>query len=474
MTDNQNIRSKVIQGGTYLILRRAIGFVISFGGMIILMRLIGAKNYGVYTSIVGIVAYMTEVCSMGLSSYLVRLEGDIDKKLYHLAFTFVLLTTGAALIIGIGISFPLQYWLHTSDIQLPFVITLLSMPSTAILLPALAMMERDLNYRHIAYFELCTQVIYYSVAITLAFLGFGIWAPVIGNLCQGLVALLVCFVMTRYIPSFYWSWVRIKQMLKYCVNNLISKRVWGLKVLVSPLLVGRFIGPEAVAVVSLTTRLIEALSFVNGAILRISFSVMSKIQNDKQRTENAMNEGMLLQILSLAPLLIGFALLSKWFIPFFLDDNWLPVLDMFPYLALAAIIFAVFSFHVNVLYVRGSNWQVIQFNMIHVALFSATTFMLVPRIGLLGYALAEIVAIIAYTVLYRSIQPLYSLNYQRPVFYAIACIPALFIPLFDSAWSYLLVLPLLYFVILSKPRSYLINTIKQLLSKNKQISSIEQ
>lgn len=237
------MRSSIVRGTSYLAVRSAIGFAVGLGGMLLLTRLIGAENYGLYVTISTVISYMSDIALMGVSNYIIRKEEVVGRSLYDLAFTFSLLASIAAIGVGFGLSFFLSGWLNSPEIRLPFLITLVALPISALLLPSQTMLEKELNYKQIAFLEMHTQIVYYGVALALAYAGFGIWAPVVGNIVQGAAAVVIGCKYAKYIPSLYWSWKPLKEMLQYGIANSFSKRIWGLRTLINPLIVGHFAGP---------------------------------------------------------------------------------------------------------------------------------------------------------------------------------------------------------------------------------------
>jgi O-antigen/teichoic acid export membrane protein len=439
----QGLRGKLIHEGSYLMVRIGLGFVISFCGMLYLMRLIGVENYGMYATVTGIVSYIYELCTLGIIYYLIRSEKETEQKQYHLAFTFILVIAIFAFLIGFGMSFLLSGWLHNEEIQMPFIIMLFSIFNGAYIMPAMAMLERGLNYRKIAFLEFYTQIIYYVTALTLGLLHFGIWAPIIGNLLQGISSVVICYFITKYRPAFYWDWDLLKSMLKYVFGNTASKRIWALRNLVNPLLVAKFVGLDGVACISLAIRVVEALCFVNKVFQRISFSLLSKIQGDKRRVENAINEAMILQILSLAPFLIGFGTIAQWIIPYFFGEGWSSASQIYPFIAIGYIVFAMFNLHVNLLYVNASMWEVFKFNIVHVVIFITTSYLTLRSFGIYGYAFAEMAALASYFVIHLSIRKNYRLQYRLPLICLSTCIPIVFLPTLAFPWALLLLVPAL-------------------------------
>jgi O-antigen/teichoic acid export membrane protein len=430
------LREHVLRGGFYLVLRQGLGLVISIGGIILLTRLIGPANYGLYAGSLVLLIFLSNVARMGVDVYLVRQEGTPDRSVYHQAFSFLLLSGLAMVALGFLVS-PLlvEYWLKDPRFLAPLQTLLLSLPLVVLAVPAVASIERALDYRKIAIIELTGQFLQYSTALFLAWRGFGFWAPVAGFFLFQAWTVASSYALTRYVPRWHWSPQLVRQMLGYGMGYSSSIWVWQLRELVNPLIVGRFLGPEGVGYVALAIRLVEALSFFRLATWRLAIAALAKVQRELPRLRRAMEEAMGLQTLALGPLLAGFALLAPWVLPITFGEEWLPVLTVYPFVALSYLLNAVFNMHSSVLYVLRRNWSVTAFHMTHIALFAGAAFPLVERLGLIGYGLAEVVAVSAYLVIHLRVSRLFDLSYKRALPWVVAFVPPLFLPLVPLPWG---------------------------------------
>ncbi|WP_435163681.1 oligosaccharide flippase family protein [Paenibacillus glycanilyticus] len=437
-----NLRKKVVEGGAFLVIRRGVGIVISLVGMLVLTKLIGAKFYGLYSTISVITVYLIDLCAVGIRDYLIREEGELKAESFHSAFSFILVTTLSAVLIGIALSYPLSIWLNSPEIRLPFISMLVCAPFYAFIIPCTAKMERELNFRFIAWIEFHTQTIFYVLALGMAFMHAGVWAPVLANVIKVVISCFICSKFAKYKPRFYWRKQALGAMLHYGVRNVSARTVGQLRSLVNPLVVGRLVGPEAVACVALTIRLIEALSFVNTAIQHVSFPVLSKIQRDRRLLGKALDEAVFLQMLGMAPFLIGFALLSPWLFPLYFQDDWLPILNLFPFLAVGAIVNSIFSLHAVVLYVNGSNRVMFRFGLANTLLLGISAWFLSQWLGIFGYAVAEIVTIASFGIIHLGIRQICEVHYKQAILVLAACVPPFFLTSAAYPWALLLLVPL--------------------------------
>jgi PST family polysaccharide transporter len=252
----------------------------------------------------------------------------------------------------------------------------------------------------VALVELSGLMIFYPVALPLAYEGLGPWAPLAGWWATQLLTLVLVFWTSGYRPRLCWERARVRAMVRYGVGFSASEWIWSLGKLVNPLIVGRYAGAEAVGQVALATRLVEQLSYVVLLpVARLAIPVFARLREDRGRLTKALNEGTALQLLVIGPVLVGFGLVAPWIVPLLLGSQWLPALEVYPFIAAAYLSGATVSLHSSVLFTLGKLWQIAVTRIAHVVLFAGSALVLVPRLGLKGYGWADMVALPSYVLL---------------------------------------------------------------------------
>ena len=395
-----SLRSQILHGGIYLIMREGMGMAISLGGVLLITRAIGPEQYGLFAAAFGLFYYIQNVSQLGVAVYLVRREGEEDSQLYHQASTLLLLLGLGVMLLAV-LGFPLlEGWVKLEGFGSVSQILFLGLPVVLLSQVPLAQLERRLDYKRVALIELMGQIAYYLVALPLAFQGAGAWSLVAGWWVQQLQALGLLYWSANYRPQFYWRLDLVKQMLKFSLSFSVAGWVWQLRSLINPLIVGRYAGAEAVGYVALAIRMVEVLSFVKSATYRISIAALARLQGDRTRLEKAVTEGMGLQILALGPLLVVVSWVGPWFLPLVFGSRWLPAIEVYPFIALSCLSNAMFNMHSSALYVLGRTWEVTVFHIVNIALFAGAAFLLLPRFGLVGYGWADAMTLASYGVIH--------------------------------------------------------------------------
>lgn len=279
----------------------------------------------------------------GIDVYLVRREEELQDQDYHQAFSLLLVLglVGATLA---SLALPLvSRWVQLEGFSLVSVALFAGLPVNLLGLVPLARLERSIDYRRVAMVELSAQITYYLTALPLAYLALGPWAPVGGWWAQQLLTSGLLYWLTGYRPRLCWEPARVRAMLGYGLGYSASTWVYQLRLLVNPLVVGRYAGAEAVGYVALAIRVVETLSFAKWAGWRISIAALGRLQRDRERLVSALSEGMRLQVLAVGLPLIGFGLVAPWLMPPLFGSDWLPVLEIYPFIALGYLANSIFS-----------------------------------------------------------------------------------------------------------------------------------
>ncbi len=456
--EKESLKKKVFIGGSFLLFRQGLSIIISLFGVILLTRLIGPSNYGLYNAAMGIYLFIYYLAQFGINVYLVRKEGKIEKEEYNTAFSFLILVSILAIIFSEALIPFLGKWTRLDGFNRVAMVIFLCYPFSLANLIPISKLERELNYKRVALIELFAQIVYYLIGLPLAFLGAGVWAPVAGWWIQQLSVASLSSISAKYKPNFYFNRNLFRKMLGYGFSYSISFWIWQFRNLVNPLIVGRFLGANGVGHVALAIRIVEILTFARSVVWRISIAVMGKLQREKERILEVINEGMRIELLAIFSFVLPFSIISEWIIPLFFGDKWIPVLKIFPFIAMAYIVNSVFSLHSSALYTLGKNKEVAIFHMFHIILFAGSAFILIPHTGLLGYGFGEFIAFLSYAVIhYFIIKNFGNPKYSIPIFWLFS----LSLPLFHEIFG--------IFVYLTIPFIFVFPSSKKELAKYWQI-----
>ncbi len=404
---------EVLRGGGYLAARYGLGMLISIGNMLVLTWWIGPHAYGVFVTVIGLVAFLANIARAGIDTYLVRLESNPSKDLYGAATGLILIISSSLALAG-GLAIPfLARWYGSREFVAPYLVLLLSVPMIGLTGVPMAKLERELDFRVVAGIEFSGQALGLMVSIVLAFLHFGVWSPVGGQFSWQVFTFFAAWRAARLRPVPYLSTTQAGEMLRFGLGCTASLRVWQLRTLVNPLLVGRLAGIEAVAFVALALRIAESLGTFRLAAGRMAIATLARIQKYPHHFQSLLQRAMFLQLVTLGPLLCGFALMGPFIFHHIIGVRWLPSLRVYPFVAVGVLVNSIYNLQASALFVLEKQFVVMLAYSFHVATLALGTYLFVPRFGIVGYGWAELAACSAYLLIHGSVGRQFAISYHR-------------------------------------------------------------
>ncbi|MEL7356419.1 MAG: oligosaccharide flippase family protein [Cyanobacteria bacterium J06560_6] len=425
MEGKKGLRQKVLKGGISLALRQLFSVAISLVSVLLIARILGPENYGIVAVSMGLFYFATFTSKLGLNIYLIR-QPELQEDTAEQVLAFFL-TVGAGVCGLLWFAAPVFGW-WTGRSEITDVVRWLPLPIWFEMLAkvSLGMLERELRFAEVGLLETLAQAANYLLAVPLVLMQWSYWGPIAGLVMQ--FSLLLLLARRAYpIPwRWRWRWRVLKPALQYGTTYSASDWILSLRALTVPLLVSRLGGIETAGLVNIAIRLVEQLAMLRIVIRRMSISVMAKFVGDAQATRKVISQGMTYQALLIGPICAGFACVGTWIIPMAFGAKWLPSVQVFPLIAIAALVSSIFDLHAAALYATGHNRAVGLQNLIYIGLLWLGCCLFLPSFNLWGYGLAELLTIPSFFIIHRALTKFSgSPNYRNAVWLILAALPPL-------------------------------------------------
>jgi O-antigen/teichoic acid export membrane protein len=395
------MRQSVVHGARHLVIRQGVAIGLKLVGLLLITRALGPERYGAFVAASQIYAWLMLVMCSGISIHLVRATA-IDREAIGTAYAVLgaLSVIAVSILAGAGLS--LDVITNVPGAGLVAGIFALAAPLQLMTLPATAQLERAMRFGEVARVEMVSLVGYYLLAIILILAGLGPAALAAGYVLQQGLALVLTHRALGSRPHFALSAPHARTLAATGLSYSTATLLWNGRTLVLPFIVGPALGATGVGLVGMTIGLCDTLTSLKSIAWRLSLAALRTYKADIVRLRAVLAEGTDLQMLLLGALLLGFGWLGPIIVPMLFGARWLPILDLYPFIALGYFTNAVFNMHASVLTLLDRNRDIIAFNGAHLLLFAAAAWLLLPRLGMLGYGLAEIAAFPAYALLIRA------------------------------------------------------------------------
>lgn len=408
------IGAKIIKAFVSLSSVQGVGAVIGVVGNVLLVRLLSPEVFGLYAVVTFFVGAATLCSDFGMHHYLIRWPGEIGRDVTDTAFTLRVGLIGALALLVLVIVAPLaSTWYGTADLYWLLVIAVAGVGAAGVFRISHSLLEREMEYPKLALIELVGVLAFYGMAVLMAYLGFGVYSLVAGEVCRALTASLG-YVARPFRPALRVNREVAKAILRFGLSYQAMMFTWMLGSGVNPIVVAKVVGFKAAGIIRIAEAITGQLTVLKGIADRVSYPALSRYQGDRDSLVAAVQVGRLWQCVVGVMPLFAFTALGFWLVPVVYGSDWRDVANVLPLLCLAVAANSFFALQSPALITIGRNWDVAKFHATYVLSIWGIAPVCVWYLGYLGLPVAMLLVTPTYMVIQQAFtKHLGPLNHRR-------------------------------------------------------------
>lgn len=350
-----SVRSKLLHGVawnfTEKFLVKAVSFVIS----IILARLLAPSDYG----LTGMLAVFLSVSSVfiegGLAKALIQRQDcqDID---YSTAFVT---NVSMSLVIYVVLFFAAP--LIADFYDEPLLVSLTRAMALTIVLGSFNIVQRaklmaNVDFKSLAQINVLSIIVTGAIGITMAYLGYGVWALVGQAIGSTLFLIFIFPFYSKWKPSLRFSKESFSRLFGFGSKLMITGVYSVIFNNIATICIGKAYKSQQLGYYTRASQFPDLISFtVNDVLGTVTFPVLSELQNDKDRLVAVYRKSLLATALVIFPVMVLCALLAYPLVLILLTEKWVPCVVLMQWLCLARIFTPLSALNMNILNAVGRS-----------------------------------------------------------------------------------------------------------------------
>jgi len=291
----------LLKNSFYSLGGKVVNMILNIGSMAMLARLLTPKEFGIFAVIMALQAFFQPILDMGLGPVYIKKE-EITEDFKNSFFTINLFLGCLNIIYLIIIGLFIHYFVNGVLFEYIFIFSL-SIFFTSLTLIYNFHLTRELKFKELFYFNLISNISSISMAIVVAYFGYGIWALIFKALTMSLVMFLLVYFYTK-IKFKVVSLEVIKQYLedlKFGASIFINRIINGLFQSFDKLIIAKFYNTYLLG----NYNNAKNLAIMSDSVIRTSLSgVVFSYMEKHNKTDYLKYYGIIFLISSLLPLLL--------------------------------------------------------------------------------------------------------------------------------------------------------------------------
>ncbi|QIR15099.1 MOP flippase family protein [Shewanella aestuarii] len=376
-------KKHAISGAKWMTLSMVIVTALQMTQMVVLARLLTPEAFGTIALLMIVIGLADLQTQLGLHQVIIQdqhLTQTQTSSLYWLSISlgiimYIIINVGY--FIGGLFFYDPQLHGYLETITLAFIILPLGGQFSA-------QLQKNFKFKQYAQTEVIGAVTGVITAITLAINDYGIWSLILAYIARCTVLSLTLIIFgfkNQFKISAEFSLAAIRNQLKFALNLLGGNLLNFLTSRVDQMLVGLFLGAQALGYYSMAFNLIiQPILKLNPIITRVALPIMSQLRTDKQ----ALKQGYftLLDIICSfnAPVFLGVLATASMLIPVVIGPQWLQVTPILQTLCIYAFFYSIFFSGISFVIASGQSHLVFRWNII-TAVTTTITVLIATQVG---------------------------------------------------------------------------------------------
>jgi O-antigen/teichoic acid export membrane protein len=350
-----DLKTKTVKGVFWSSIERFSIQGIQFFLGIVMARLLFPSDYGLIGMLTIFLAVSQSFIDSGFSNALIRKQNRTEED-FSTVFYFNIV---------VGLFFYLILFFCSPYIakfyNAPILENLTKVVALNIFINSLTIVQRakftiKVDFKTQTKSSLLAVIISGTIGIMMAYKGFGVWALAVPSIISSIINMIMLWIYSKWIPLRTFSVASFKELFAYGSRLLFSGLLDTIYSNLYTLVIGKKFSKVDLGYYTRADSLSQfPSSNITGILQRVTFPVLSSIQDDNIKLREAYRKLLRLSAFVIFPLMVGLAAIADPFIRFVLTDKWERVILLLQILCIARMWYPVHAINLNLLQVKGRS-----------------------------------------------------------------------------------------------------------------------
>lgn len=352
---DESLKKKTIKGVAWSGIDNVAQFGVYFLVSIVLARLLSPDDYG----LIGIITIFTAVCTTlingGFTTALIR-KKDATSDDYNTAF---IVNLGVSLLLYVAIYLLSPFiadFFHRQELVALTQVSSLGMIIGALGLVQQTRLTKRIDFKTQTKITIIASVASGIVGIVMALMGFGVWSLVAQNLTsQGLRTILL-WGANKWVPQLQFSSESFHELFGFGWKMMLSQVIDTVWKELYQVVVGKFYSPATLGQYTRAKQFSTLFSSnLTSVIQRVTYPVLSNIQDDKERMVAAYRKMIKTTMFVTAISMFFLGAVSEPLLYCLIGPKWHEAAVYLPLICLTGSTYPLHAINLNMLQVQGRS-----------------------------------------------------------------------------------------------------------------------
>ena len=350
-----SLKQKTFKGVIWSAVERFSTQGVQFLFGILLARLLTPNDYGMIAMLTIFMAVSQTFIDSGFGNALVRKPDRSEADKATVFFFNIFMAAICYVIIFLGAPFVAKFY------EMPQLADILRVLAINLIIIAFGSIQHlnltiDLNFKTLAKVSFIGAIVGGAAGLVCAYNGLGVWSLVVQQMTTTSTRVFLFWILVSWRPKCFFNKASFKNMFGFGSKLLISGLLNTVYDNAYDLIIGKVFSAGTLGNYSRASHLANfPSSNITGIFQRVTYPVLSKIQNDPEKLRLGYLKFLNMATLVIFPLMIGLAAIAKPFVLLVLTEKWFNVILILQIICIAQMWYPVHAINLNILQVLGRS-----------------------------------------------------------------------------------------------------------------------
>lgn len=355
MSEQQSLKNKTIKGTAWSAADAFLGQGVTFLVGIVLARLLSPDEYGLIGICMIFNNVLSSIVDSGFSNALIRKKNCTDADYNTMFLTNLGVSIVLYALLFMSTPFVAQFFSRNELTEL-IRATGLILLINALSITQVTILTKRIDFKTKTKASLVSAILSGLLGVSLAYTGYGVWALVGQMLSKQLLYTICLWSLNKWWPKLQFSTVSFSYMWGFGWKLLVSGLLNSIWSQLYQVVVGKFYSP---ATLGQYTRGREYASIfssnLTSIIQRVSYPVLSEIQENKQRMLEGYRRVIKMTMFIAAICMISIGAISEPLIYCLIGPQWHEASSYLPLICISMSLYPLHAINLNMLQVLGRS-----------------------------------------------------------------------------------------------------------------------
>ena len=351
----ESLKNKTVKGASWSFVDSIAGQGITFLVGLVLARLLSPEEYGLIGIIIIFIAVFNSIVDSGFSNALIRKNDAKDIDYNTVFITNLILSIVLFGVLYISAPFISKFF-NRSELT-----PLLRVMGSIVIINAFAIIQRTILVKKVDFktqtkVSLISSIFSGVVGIGMALGGLGVWSLVGQQISRQFLNSAFLWFYSKWYPKLQFSIQSFKELFTFGWKLLVSSLIDTVWREIYQVIIGKCYTPVALGQYTRAQQFASIFSSnLTSVIQRVSFPVLSSVQDDKERLKSGYKRIIKVSMLITFVLMLGLAAVAKPLVLTLIGGQWLPCVPFLQVICIQMMLYPLHSLNLNMLQVQGRS-----------------------------------------------------------------------------------------------------------------------